>query len=284
MPGSIQDLIEQPPVLCESGGRRKLRLLHHMARSGGTLFSKCLGCMDGVLLLSEIHPLGTRWFNPLHQAQTWFNLFTPAELEAMRRQGRLDFTDVIMRIAERAHDRGQSLVLRDWSHLDFTGVPFVARPAYRLLLADVLASRFELVQTCTVRHPIAQWLSLARLQLMQGKLFLEPFLAGHRRFAEVAVRLGFHRYEDFTERPAVVLSDLCRSLEVDFDPGFAERWSRYDKITGDVNGKRGDQEIRPAKDRELAPELLRSFERNADYRRSLELLGYHHPEDMARAS
>ena len=33
-----------------------LRLVHHMARSGGTLISKCLGCMSGVLLLSEPNP------------------------------------------------------------------------------------------------------------------------------------------------------------------------------------------------------------------------------------
>ncbi|EMI22529.1 hypothetical protein RMSM_00554 [Rhodopirellula maiorica SM1] len=33
-------------------------LLHHLARTGGTLFSRCLAAMDSVYLLSEINPLG----------------------------------------------------------------------------------------------------------------------------------------------------------------------------------------------------------------------------------
>ena len=37
-----------------------IRILHHMARSGGTIISRCLGCMKDVILLSEIHPLGSR--------------------------------------------------------------------------------------------------------------------------------------------------------------------------------------------------------------------------------
>ncbi|MDX1541222.1 MAG: hypothetical protein R3349_07430 [Geminicoccaceae bacterium] len=263
--------------------RPKVRLLHHMARSGGTLISKCLACMDGILLLSEIHPRGTRWFNPLIQAQRWYQLFTAEQLQAFERQGRIDFADGIARIAERASERGRALVLRDWSHLDFTGVPFIQRPAYRLLLADALGARFDLVQTCTVRHPIDQWLSLSRLEILQGKLFLEPFLLGHRRFAELAVEIGFARYEDFTARPDAVLGDLCRKLELGFDPGYASRWPTFDKITGDVGGSRGGGEIRVVARRPVAPELLLAFARNADYQRSLELLGYDHPEEVAAA-
>ncbi len=57
------------PAAARAAGRSAappvVRLVHHLARSGGTLISRCLGCMSGVLLLSEIHPLGTRHFNPL---------------------------------------------------------------------------------------------------------------------------------------------------------------------------------------------------------------------------
>lgn len=275
MPATVREFSDPPEAAADQ--RPKLRLLHHMARSGGTLISKCLGCMDGVLLLSEIHPKGARWFNPLAQAQQWFKLFSPPELEAFRQQGQIDFADAIGRIAGRAGERGRDLVLRDWSHLDFTGVPFVPQPAYRLLLADALRPRFDLVQVCTVRHPIDQWLSLSRLQIMQGRLFLEPFLLGHRRFAEVAVQIGFLRYEDFTARPDALLAELCRSLELTFDPGYATRWPSFDRITGDVAGSRGGGEIRPVARRPLAPELLEAFARSVDYRRSLDLLGYQHP-------
>ena len=52
-----------------------------MARSGGTLISRCLGCMDKVVLLSEIHPLGGSVHNPLLQAYEWFGLFENAEVK-----------------------------------------------------------------------------------------------------------------------------------------------------------------------------------------------------------
>ena len=39
-----------------------------MARSGGTIICRCLASMERIVLLSEIHPLGARMFNPLDQA------------------------------------------------------------------------------------------------------------------------------------------------------------------------------------------------------------------------
>jgi len=40
----------QPRAPAGRAARATLRLIHHMARSGGTLISKCLGCMSGVVL------------------------------------------------------------------------------------------------------------------------------------------------------------------------------------------------------------------------------------------
>jgi hypothetical protein len=257
--------------------RPTLRLVHHMARSGGTLISRCLGCMSGVLLLSEIHPLGTAQFNPLVQAQRWYGLLSSQDLAELKARGRIAFVDAIDLIHRRAADAGQRLVIRDWSHLDFTGVPVVASPAYRLLTAEALASRFELRQICTVRHPLDQWLSLRQLAVVHGKLSLEAYLAGYRRFAEQAREIGFFRYEDFAADPGAVMKELCRRLEVRFDRHFTERWSSYAFVTGDVSGSRGGFEIRPVPQRPVEPELLEALPANADYRAGLELLGYDHP-------
>jgi hypothetical protein len=256
--------------------RPTLRLLHHMARSGGTLISRCLGCMSGVLLLSEIHPLGTAQFNPLVQARRWYGLLSSQDLAELRARGRIAFVNAIELIHRRAADAGQRLVIRDWSHLDFTGVPFVAKPAYRLLTADALGSRFDLRQVCTVRHPLDQWLSLRQLAVVQGKLTLDAYLAGYRHFAEQARAIGFLRYEDFAADPSTVLKELCRTLDVRFDRHFSERWSSYTFVTGDVSGSRGGAEIQPRPRRTVDPRLLDQVAVNSDYRTSLELLGYDH--------
>ena len=258
--------------------RPTLRLVHHMARSGGTLISRCLGCMSGVLLLSEIHPLGTAQFNPLVQAQRWYGLLSSQDLAELRARGRISFVDAIDLIYRRAADAGQRLVIRDWSHLDFTGVPFVARPAYRLLTAEALAGRFELRQVCTVRHPLDQWLSLRQLAVVHGKLSLDGYLAGYRRFAEQAREIGFFRYEDFAADPSAIMKELCRRLEVRFDRHFTERWSSYAFVTGDVAGSRGGTEIQPAPRRVVEPALLEQLAASPDYRASLELLGYRHSD------
>jgi hypothetical protein len=257
--------------------RPTLRLVHHMARSGGTLISRCLGCMSGVLLLSEIHPLGTAQFNPLVQAQRWYGLLSSQDLADLRARGRIAFVDAIDLIYRRAADAGQRLVIRDWSHLDFTGVPLVAKPAYRLLTAEALASRFELRQVCTVRHPLDQWLSLRQLAVVQGKLPLDAYLAGYRRFAEQARDIGFFRYEDFAADPGAIMKELCRRLEVRFDRHFAERWASYAFVTGDVSGSRGGCQIKPVPRRTAEPGLLDRLAASADYQTSLELLGYDHP-------
>lgn len=38
--------------------RALLRIVSNLPRPGSTLISRCLGCMEGVVLLSEIHPRG----------------------------------------------------------------------------------------------------------------------------------------------------------------------------------------------------------------------------------
>ena len=233
--------------------------------------------MSGLLLLSEIHPLGTAQFNPLVQAQRWYGLLSSQDLAELRARGRIAFVDAIDLIYRRAADAGQRLVIRDWSHLDFTGVPFVANPAYRLLTAEALAGRFELRQVCTVRHPLDQWLSLRQLAVVHGKLSLDAYLAGYRRFAEQARAIGFFRYEDFAADPGGVMKELCRRLEVRFDRHFAERWSSYAFVTGDVAGSRGGCEIKPVPRRAAEPGLLDQLAASADYQTSLELLGYEHP-------
>jgi len=55
-------------------------LLHHLARTGGTLLCRCLASMDSVYLLSEINPQGVAHFNPLRQAADWYGLVAPEEI------------------------------------------------------------------------------------------------------------------------------------------------------------------------------------------------------------
>jgi hypothetical protein len=255
-----------------------IRILSNLARSGGTLVSRCLGVMGNTVLLSEIHPRGTSIFNPLEQAQAWYKMFSLEEI-----RGTSNFVNAIQRVEARCRQSGRHLVIRDWAHLDFIGVPFIRSPQFRLELSDTLSPAFHIIQYALVRHPIDQWQSTAGLGLMQGILDLDVFLAGYRRFAELCVTTGFMRYEDFTRTPVPQMELLCGHLELQFDPGFIKQWPQYTHVTGDISKmSRGSRHTRitPLKRRRVEESLLDRFRKNSDYRRAIDLLGYEHPDSL----
>ena len=234
--------------------------------------------MKDVIMLSEIHPLGAQWFNPIYQAHEWFNLLTTREIQWLQKKGSVIFEDAIALIHEKCLKQSKTLIIRDWSHLDFTAVPFLQRPSYRLLTADVLSDRFTVRNTAAVRHPIDQWLSLRNLRLLHGRITLEEFLRGYLRFAEYCREIGFARYEDFTKSPEKEMKLLCYRLSIEYDHTFIQNWFEYTTITGDTNSQRGyREEIRPVPRREMEDGLLEQFEKNSDYTRSIKILGYVHP-------
>jgi len=82
--------------------------------------------MDGMCLLSEISPLGASHFNPLRQAADWYGLVQADEVRELPDEQA--FRDAIIQISHRATERGLTLLIRDWSHLDWVGFPFVQTP------------------------------------------------------------------------------------------------------------------------------------------------------------
>jgi len=261
-----------------SSNDRDIHIIHNMARSGGTLICKCIGCMDRILLLSEIHPLGTSLFNPLKQANEWFHLLKPKDVARLKNKTRLEFVEAISLIDRRCRQRGKTLVLRDWAHLDFTGIPFLQKPPYRFLLSDALRERFTIHKAAIVRHPVDQWLSLRKLAIMQGKISLPLFLKGYRKYAEKCADMDYIKYEDFTEAPEALCARLCQMLHIDYDPEFIRRWMHYKTITGEVTSARaGDRRIAPVPRRPLEPGLMEAFEQNSDYQEAIRILGYPSP-------
>lgn len=260
-------------MVSESPDQPRIRILHQLARSGGTVICRCLASMEGVVLLSEIHPRGLRMFNPLQQAVEWYGLLRPTDM-AFLEAGKMSFTESIGVIAERCAEQDKILILRDWNHLDYVGLPFV-QPGYRPQLAESLQSDFELIRFATVRHPLDQWLSLTRNPLFAERLAAGKYLKGVRRFAEMASGTGMLHYEDFTTNPDAALMRLCTALQLPFDPGYRQRWASYKKITGDVLPGRSEAgEISSLPRQDMPAEAQQAFESRADYQRILQLMNY----------
>jgi hypothetical protein len=84
LPNKVSIFISMHPGTCVM---ETVCIIHQLARSGGTLLNRCLGCMPGILMLSEIHPnMGNRLdqFHALVQAQQWFGIFSDSDIESIK--------------------------------------------------------------------------------------------------------------------------------------------------------------------------------------------------------
>jgi hypothetical protein len=254
-------------------------ILHQLARTGGTIINRCLACMRNIVMLSELHPTLPQGasFNPLYQAGQWFDLLSPDERATFRANARREeklgsFVRSMELIEERTRSSGRHLLIREFSHADFLRTPRT-QPVFRSRMVDVLGQLYALRRHAVVRHPLDQWRSMQEYPATSGRCSLRDYLHGHRRFAEMAVEVGFVRYEDFCRDPAATLRHLCSVLGVPFDATYDERWMHHDRFTGDMSRSRSSPILarsRPPPSDRVMDVLLKS----PDYRASLTLLGY----------
>ena len=265
------------PLFNEGMDKPTVALWFNLARSGGTLIARCLGCMDRVVLLSEVHPLGVRMIDPALQALRWHGLVKKQELADFQ-PPRCRYDQMICKLAQRTrhggHQQQGHLVLRDWSHLDFLGVPFTT-PSMESRSARVLMQGCILHQFATVRHPMDQWISQQRLDMLRNQVDPVVYLEGVLAFAHLASQTGFVRYEDFTREPGPTLAVLCEGLGIPFDPTWSDKYAHYAKVTGDqatMAARIGP--IRRATRHDAPKEIHALFMASDAYRKTCALLGY----------
>lgn len=281
------------------------RFLFHLARTGGTLISRCLASMNGVCLLSEINPFGVSRFNPLRQAAEWHGLVHPSEITELQ-DGDFEAVGRAMSlISARAQDRGLALVIRDWSHLDWIGFPFVEKPLLAFCwerMHHFIAAPASLIglegghtpvavpelvvntadaRCATVRHPVDHYLSLRELTVLSDCWDERLVWRGIRRFAEAIQAMPWCRFEDFLAAPEATLEKICEALSLRYEPSWQQSWLRYTQITGDVLEPLKPA-IAPQPRRPLAAGFWKTLRGNADFAATLDLLGYPTPEPLRR--
>lgn len=209
-----------------------MRYIHSLGRCGGTLICKCLGAMQGVALLSEIHPeQADIFFDPLLQARIWHGLIGVDEFDELAR--RLSFYGKVAEIRERAISRGLVLVVRDWTYRSFCC--HFGRNSYRF---DVVEKLLPLSPVCRrlsiVRHPMQQWLSLRASGMLppDRQDHLAAYFLGMRLFAQAAIDTNYLRYEDFVSDPQNGLVLVCEHLDIKYDAEWFHNWKDNFRVTG----------------------------------------------------
>jgi len=266
--------------------RPKIAILYSLARSGATLMTRCLGCAADNVILSEINPRFS-WFNPLIQAYEWYGLFSPSEMIQFRARPDLGYTEAILAISERCRAKGLHLIIRDWTHIDYTPGDYPVTPIYQPAQELALGDAFEIQRVSITRHPLDAYLSVCKVPRMAGQLSLSQYMEGFLKFAELAMRTGFIRYEDFCRQPPTVLRSLSERLGVGYADDFETRYLENNRVTGDIYhpdatetvtgervGERSGGRIRLPERRRIPDAVREQLDDCPPYSRILQLLGY----------
>ena len=219
----------------------EIRLIHNLQRSGGTIISKCLGAQDDVVLLSEIHPNGIEvlkkmkrncdFGDPIFQAQEWNELFKKEEYEKIKNTN-YNFEEKISLIVEKTEEKNKKLIIRDWSFLDYFGIPFV-KPTYKNSVLEILDKKFKILNLYILRHPLELYISCFNsLPFFIKNYNFDFFVKGYENFFLNALKSKIFKFEDFCNNPEENLKSMCKILRINFNDNFSDNLNKI-KLTGD---------------------------------------------------
>jgi hypothetical protein len=223
-----------------------LPILRTLGGCGGTIVSKCLGAMEGTVLLSESSPFTARLFdhrlNPLamlrrHAPEDIPPAFVACDAEALANPE--VYGNFVGELQGRLAARKRRLVIRDYGYGDFIGRPFVTQAANRSSLDEALRGRFNLREVYLVRHPIDQYLSLRGHKAVRRNVDARTFMEGVVRATAAYKNSTVIRFEDFLQDPDAILRRMTEALGLPFDPQYPRRMgTAAPMLTGHARGAR----------------------------------------------
>jgi hypothetical protein len=228
-------LLERCAQVCAQYQNKKptIRIIHHLACTGGTLISKCISAMPNIFLLSETHP-----YTALHLGGGKPK-FSPTDISTLCRHAQIPnielllkelFLQSILITHKHVANCGGTLILREHTHSDFhVGNRILDRAS----VIDALSDHFNIKSVLTFRDPIDSYLSLRLNKWMHFTPgTFEEYCARILLMIEAYKEAPIFHYEAFVKSPHETLLDLCKALSIDYD----ETWQNiFDmaRITGD---------------------------------------------------
>ncbi|MEB3330925.1 MAG: hypothetical protein VKI83_00315 [Synechococcaceae cyanobacterium] len=240
-----------------------LRILHHWACSGGTLISKCIASLPGVILLNEIHPLAYLRL----VRDPWEAAYAPTDLcrqLSYARNGRdpalimASFVGGMTALLEKASQEQLQVVIRSHDHIDFFASPLAAE---EYILSRLFKEKFRMLQVLTVRHPLDCWLALLNTDWHKQIALhsLDEFCLRCLQMLGASTGMPIIHYERFVLEPGQQLRAITEKLELPFDPKALENFEQI-TLSGSSGRQSGLIEPRPRQpvSQQLESELLSS--------------------------
>jgi len=220
-------------------GKPELRVVRHLACSGGTLISKCLAAMPNVFLLSELHPSSN-----LHMSGSKPK-FLPQDVLTQARYSRLPdveelakkvFTESVKLTEEHVTGRGGQLIIRAHSHSDYCVGDQLSEGC---AVTELLNKHFDIKTVATIRDPVDSYLALKKNNWVhfQPDSF-DEYCRRVLAFIDDQRDAAIFSYDEFVNDPVSQMKAICGFLDLKFDDSFMFTFGAF-SVTGD-SGRSGD--------------------------------------------
>lgn len=247
---------------------KKLRTIHHQAATGGTLISKCIAALSNVCLVSEVTPSARPIFRfaPLAVFEQYSSQYSVNDKKLTN-----EFFKVqVNMVYEHALLSGKHLVLRDHNHPETMGKVYQEKKSLLNVLDD-----YHCLSILTIRDPIDSYLSCLKKGWVKqiGESF-DEYCLRYLKFIEEYKGIPMFKYEEFCDEPEMVMGEICKALELDYDPDFIKRFYEF-RLTGDSGRK--SPEINRPKRREISEDFQLEVLNSINYSLFCDKYGYEKP-------
>lgn len=213
----------------------KLPVFYAFARSGGTLLNRCIGCIPGNLVLSEVNPCAS--VMPIEQqAQDWLHLLTVEQVNDFSQK---NYGNQIVHLATLAREKGCHLILRDWVTANFLSQVVLGKVSIipsLVLEQDYYLSRygFECCSVVMTRRAADVYESITRTLKHLQDLPIEEFASLYLTYARSVSDYPIFHYEALCQEPEAIVSKICSILDIHYDASFVHNFSQFTHCTGDT--------------------------------------------------
>lgn len=256
-----------------------LPIIRSLGGCGGTLLARMFGALPGFVVLSETNPRSANLFgghlNPLSQLRRWW----PELAEEMSDWDESEigypprFGEMLDLVDRRAAEKGLRLLVRDYTYVDFIGVPYVWPVPCDCSLDLALDRRFAVTELFLVRRPPDQLASLRIHPPFAHIITAQRLLDGYRAFLAAKSGVPVYRYEDLMAAPQVTFRRMCETLQVPFDVRGLTDFQSVKHVTGHI-GRLSELQIKARQRSDAARAADREFAALPGYGDLLAALGY----------
>jgi hypothetical protein len=210
----------------------KIPIIYSFARSGGTLINRCLGCIPGNIVLSEVNPHAS--LVPIEvQARDWFKLLPYSDFYEFSKK---TYADKIYLLAEAARQQDSHLIIRDWTTINFLDRASDDIYAPSMVLEQELyleKNGFNIYPIVLARRSADVYESLTRTFKHLRNLSIKEFGNCYLDYVQKVSKYQVFHYEFFCLEPAKEFKRMCDVLGVNYSDTFVTEFSKFTYCTGD---------------------------------------------------